>query len=71
MAAESRSFGYTSQGEAVRAYTLENSGGMRAVMIDYGATLQALWVPNRQGGLTAGVLGGDDKAGDEARQTGL
>ena len=38
MAAESRSFGYTSQGEAVRAYTLENSGGMRAVMIDYGAT---------------------------------
>ena len=67
MAAESRSFGYTSQGEAVRAYTLENSGGMRAVMIDYGATLQALWVPNRQGGLTDVVLGFDDMAGYEGQ----
>ena len=67
MAEESRSFGYTSRGEAVRAYTLENSNGMRAVMIDYGAALQALWVPNRQGGLTDVVLGFDDMAGYEGQ----
>lgn len=60
-------FGYTSRGEAVSAYTLENSGGMKAVLIDYGAALQALLVKNRQGGFTDVVLGFDDVPGYEGQ----
>ena len=67
MKADSRSFGYTSQGEAVRAYTLENSRGMQATMIDYGAALQSLQVRNCQGGLTDVVQGFDDVAGYEGQ----
>ena len=67
MPAESRIFGYTAGGQAVKAYVLENGSGMRAAMIDYGATLQSLWVPNRQGGLTDVVLGFDDMAGYEGQ----
>ncbi|MGN0983146.1 MAG: aldose epimerase family protein [Candidatus Limivicinus sp.] len=67
MTAESRFFGTTARGEAVQAYTLENSSGMRATVIDYGAALQSLLVPNRQGGLTDVVLGFDDVAGYEGQ----
>lgn len=67
MKAASRSFGLTSRGEAVRAYTLENSHGMQATMIDYGAALQSLLVRNRQGGLTDVVQGFDDVAGYEGQ----
>ena len=67
MTTKSRHFGYTAQGQAVTAYTLENSSGMRAVIIDYGATLQSLQVRNRQGGLTDVVLGFDDMAGYEGQ----
>lgn len=65
MAVGVKRFGDTSWGEAVNAYTLENSGGMKAVMIDYGAALQSLLVRNRQGGFTDVVLGFDDMPGYE------
>ncbi len=41
-------------------YTLRNRRGMIAKIINYGATLRELWVPDRQGKATDVVLGFDD-----------
>lgn len=60
-------FGYTSRGEEVSAYTLENSSGMKAVLIDYGASLQSLLVRNQLGSFTDVVLGFDDVSGYESQ----
>lgn len=46
-------------GDAVTRYTLENSEGMKAVLMNYGATLIALEVPDRDGKLDDVVLGFD------------
>jgi len=46
-------------GQTVTRYVLENSSGMKAVLIDYGATLIALEVPDRDGKLDDIVLGFD------------
>lgn len=53
-----RDIGKNKYGESVRAFTLDN-GVLRAVLLDHGATLQSLWVPNAQGGVTDVVLGYD------------
>ena len=45
------SFGHTPDGEAVEAITLSNARGMQARIITYGATLQSLLVPDRNGKL--------------------
>ena len=50
-------FGHTKTGESVGAYCLENSRGSSVTVLDYGCTVQALKVPNAQGGLTDVVLG--------------
>jgi aldose 1-epimerase len=52
-------FGHTRAGENVTAYCLENRQGATAVIMDYGATVLSLCVPNAQGGLTDVVLGYD------------
>lgn len=52
-------FGETKSGEPVTAYTISGVGGMRAVLLDYGATLQALAVPDARGVPTDVVLGYD------------
>lgn len=52
-------FGYTKDGEAVTAYRLTNKIGAQAIILDYGCTVQALSVPNAQGGFTDVVLGYD------------
>ncbi|PKM72396.1 MAG: galactose-1-epimerase [Firmicutes bacterium HGW-Firmicutes-16] len=52
-------FGYAKTGEAVTAYRLTNSKGANAVILDYGCIVQALSVPNAQGGFTDVVLGYD------------
>ncbi|MDP9423583.1 MAG: galactose mutarotase [Pseudomonadota bacterium] len=44
-------FGQAPDGEAVEAITLSNARGMQARIITYGATLQALLVPDRNGKL--------------------
>ena len=46
-------------GEAVTRYVLKNSLGMTAVLIDHGATLIALEVPDRDGNSADIVLGFD------------
>jgi aldose 1-epimerase len=62
---ETESFGQTSEGKEVRLYELApkgraNANGLGARLIDYGAILVSLEVPDRQGKLDDIVLGFDD-----------
>ena len=65
MSVSVRPFGFTREGEEVRAFTIENDLGASCTLLDYGATVQSLLVPNRGGGLTDVVLGFDTVAGYE------
>lgn len=64
---EVREFGRTSDGRTVHAYALRNSAGVEAVVTDFGATLVALRVPDREGAFTDVVLGFDDVSGYEGK----
>jgi len=66
MSVSVRPFGSLSTGEAVRAFTITNDRGASCTLLDYGAYVQALCVPNKDGGLTDVVLGYDSAAGYEA-----
>lgn len=55
-------FGALPTGESVTAYRIENSAGASVTLLDYGATVQSLLVPNAHGGLTDVVLGYDSPA---------
>ncbi|MBO9707923.1 MAG: galactose mutarotase [Caulobacter sp.] len=59
-------FGQTPSGEAVEAFTLTNAHGVSATVITYGATLQSLVAPGRDGVKADIVLGFSD-AGAYAR----
>ncbi|MDP6989651.1 MAG: aldose epimerase family protein [Planctomycetota bacterium] len=59
-------FGKTADGRTVEAWTLEGAGGLRAVVITYGAAVARLSVPDRDGRLADVVLGFDDLAGYES-----
>ena len=61
-----RLFGTTKKGEEVFAFTLTNSKGMSAEVINYGAILTKLCVPDKAGDVKDVVLGFDDVAGYEA-----
>src|SRR5205085_5106422 len=56
---ERRIFGKTPEGTEVAIYTLTNAKGAVAKVMDYGATLTELWVPDRDGKLGNVVLGFD------------
>jgi aldose 1-epimerase len=58
-------FGKTADGGAVSRYVLTNSKGVEAVLINYGASLVSLKVPDRNGKSADIVLGYDDIAGYE------
>jgi aldose 1-epimerase len=60
-----KGFGVTQNGEPVSLYRLENASGAYAEILDYGATLRTLTVPDATGKLTDVVLGFDDIAGYE------
>ena len=62
MTINTRPFGLTKRGEAVTAYELVNKNGASAVVLDYGATVQALRVPDRTGAPVDVVLGYDTVA---------
>lgn len=64
---EVRNFGRTSDGRMAHAYVLRNSAGVEAVLTDFGATLVALSVPDRNGVLADVVLGFDDVRGYEGK----
>ena len=56
-------FGRLPDGRRAELFTLENPGGLRAVITDFGATLTQLHVPDRDGRRADIVLGFDDLAG--------
>jgi len=58
-------FGKTKDGKEVYAYELTNSKGMKAEVINYGAILTKLYVPDKNGKAEDIVLGFDDVAGYE------
>ena len=61
----SRLFGTLSDGTAVTCYRLKGSGGAYADILDYGATVHAIVVPDRNGTLTDVALGYDTPQGYE------
>ncbi len=66
MAVSSYPFGRTAAGEAVTAWRITNAAGASLTVLDYGATVQALAVPDRTGGFTDVALGYDTVAEYEA-----
>ena len=56
-------FGTLADGTAVSCWTMENAHGLRAELLDYGATIRSVQVPDRAGRLIDVVLGYDDLAG--------
>ncbi|MBD9440417.1 aldose epimerase family protein [Pseudomonas sp. PDM04] len=65
LSSEHKNFGKTRDGTPVEQYVLRNSHGMQATVITYGATLQALEVPDKHGKVEDVVLGFDDVRGYE------
>lgn len=65
LSSEQKNFGKTRDGTPVEQYVLRNSHGMQATVITYGATLQALEVPDKHGKVEDVVLGFDDVRGYE------
>ena len=58
-AIETRDFGRTSEGVAVRLFTLRSSGGMLARITSYGATVTDLRVPDAAGRSSSVLLGAE------------
>ena len=56
-------FGVTKDGREVYAFTLSNSNGVRARVINYGAILVNLFVPDKDGNVEDVVLGFDSLEG--------
>lgn len=52
-----KKFGVTHAGDEVTAYTLKNSSGAYVTLLDYGCTIQAICVPDRDGKLVDVCLG--------------
>lgn len=63
MGVEKEKFGTTRDGKDVYAYTLYNANGMRAKIINFGANLVSLLVPDQNGNLEDVVLGYDTLEG--------
>ena len=57
---QSENFGKLSDGSIVKRYTLKNSNGIIARVMEYGAILTELWVPDRNGRSGNVVLGFDN-----------
>ena len=63
MRIEEHPFGCTPSGHSVTRFTLHNDRGIRVGIIDLGAAVQSIVVPDREGGFDDIVLGYDDAAG--------
>ncbi len=63
MSVEKDLFGKTAGGRDVDAFVLANAGGMKVKLINYGATIVSIEVPDRGGNVADVVLGFDDMAG--------
>ena len=60
MSIAQKTFGVTAKGETVTLFTMTNSGGASVSVIDYGAILYGIVVPDRNGRLDDVNLGFDD-----------
>jgi len=63
MAITTKEFGKNEQGQVVTLYTMTNASGANVQMIDYGATITSIFVPDKNGQLADVVLGFDDMTG--------
>ena len=60
MTVTAQPFGTTSDGQAVTRYILRNSCGMQAAVLSYGAVVQSIMIPDKNGVTRDVVLGYDD-----------
>ena len=58
-------FGITKEGKEIFTYILQNKNGMEVHILNYGAVIAKLYVPDRYGNVEDIVLGFDDLAGYE------
>ncbi len=65
MQASQSKYGATSDGQAVTEFVLESAGGIRVTIIDYGATLTSVTLPDRSGKTVNICLGYDSMEGWE------
>ena len=65
MSVAQKSFGTTKNGEEVTLYTIINKNNVSVSVIDYGANLVSLMVPDKNGNVEDIVLGFDNVAGYE------
>ena len=59
MAVSKRPFGENARGDAVTEYIITNDSGVSVALLDYGATIRSIVVPDRNGTPTDVVLGYD------------
>ena len=71
MSIQVKEYGVTSDGQQVKQYILTNKNGMKAVLLDYGAVVTELHVPDRNGDLQDVVWGDEGIAGYEVNGPGL
>lgn len=62
------SFGVTKDGREVFSYILQNKNGVEVHILNYGATIQKLYVPDRYGKVEDIILGFDDISGYEKNE---
>src|SRR5262245_32278119 len=60
-------FGKTADGTAVESYTLKNTNGVTVKLINLGATITEINVPDKHGKFANVVLGFDDIAGYQSK----
>ncbi|HET8656243.1 MAG TPA: aldose epimerase family protein, partial [Longimicrobiaceae bacterium] len=60
-------FGTTTDGVPVHRFTLTNANGMQVQLMDYGATITSIRVPDRDGRMADVVLGFDSLSDYEAK----
>ena len=51
MSVEKKFYGYTADQKEISSYTLTNKSGMKAVLLDIGAVIESLLVPDKNGNL--------------------
>ena len=65
---EIKDFGRTKNNAQVKEYILRNKNQMEVHLLDFGATIKNIFVPDREGTLADVVLGFDDLASYEKNE---
>ena len=71
MSIEVKDYGVTADGQQVKQYIMANRQGMKAVLLNYGAVVTEIHVPDKEGVLQDVVWGYDSVAGYEGNGTGF